>query len=83
MYKLYGYMPDIRLLKVSFDKGVIIDEIAKHIYKVKFIHFMVLMQTEDRMKPCKTILSEKDYFDFIAEYIADEEKPIIRKKELK
>lgn len=83
MYKLYGYVPEIKLLKVSFDEGTIIDEIGKHIYKTPYIHFMIVKQTEDRMIPYKSILSEKDYFDYMAEYIANEEKPIIRKKELK
>lgn len=83
MYKLYGYEPDIKLLKVSFDEGVIIDEIGKHIYKVQYIHFMIVKQTEDRMIPYKSILSEKDYFDYMADYIANEENGYSRKRELK
>ena len=83
MYKLYGYVPEIKLLKVSFDEGVIIDEIGKHIYKVQYIHFMIVKQTEDRMIPYKSILSEKDYFDYMADYIANEEHSYCRKRELK
>ena len=83
MYKLYGYVPDIKLLKVSFDEGVIIDEIGKHIYKTPYIHFMIVKQTEDRMIPYKSILSEKDYFDYMADYIANEENGYSRKRELK
>lgn len=85
MYKLYSYMPEPKLLDVDFDEGKIIDALAENIYKVEFIHFLVLLQTEDRMIPYKTILSEKDYFDWIAEYIEKEEKEYgyCRKRELK
>lgn len=83
MYILYGYVPDIKLLKADFDEGAIIDEIGKYIYKVQFIHFMIVKQLEDRMTTYKTILSEKDYFDYIADYIANEENGYSRKRELK
>ena len=83
MYKLYGYVPEIKLLKVSFDEGAIIDEIGKHIYKVQYIHFMIVKQLEDRMTSYKIILSEKDYFDYMADYIANEENGYSRKRELK
>lgn len=85
MYKLYGYMPEIKLLKVDFDEGKIIDKIGDLIYKVDYIHFMIVKQTEDRMIPYKVILSEKDYFDWIAEYIQKEEQEYgySRKRELK
>lgn len=83
MYKLYGYVPDLRFLKADFDEGAIIDEIGKYIYKVQYIHFMIVKQLEDRMTSYKSILSEKDYFDYMAEYIANEENGYSRKRELK
>lgn len=84
MYKLYGYEPDIKLLKVSFDEGAIIDEIGKHIYKVQYIHFMIVLQTEDRMIPYKTILTMKDFEDYEEEFINEKEKlNEVRKKVLK
>ena len=44
---------------------------------------MIVKQTEDRMIPYKSILSEKDYFDYMADYIANEENGYSRKRELK
>ena len=39
MFKLYGYVPNLKLLKVSFDEEKIINEISKRINDVEYIVF--------------------------------------------
>lgn len=84
MYKLYGYIPNLNFIKASFNESTIIEEIKEYIYKVPFIHFMIILQTEDRMIPYKTILTMKDFEDYEEEFINEKEKlNEVRKRVLK
>ena len=68
IYKLYGYVPELKLLKTSFDERLIIEEINKYIYTMKYIHFIIILQLSDRMIPYKSICSEEEFLEYIDEY---------------
>ena len=85
MYKLYGYIPELKFLKASFDERTIIEEINKYIYNVEYIHFMVVLQTEDRMMPYRLILTEQEFLDYIDDYRKENgigEENVFRNKSL-
>lgn len=68
MYKLYGYVPDLKLLKTSFNERQIIEEINKYIYKVDYIHFLVVLIENDRMIPYRIILTEEEFLEYVDDY---------------
>lgn len=85
MYKLYGYIPNLMFLKASFDERTIIEEINKYIYNVEYIHFMVVLQTEDRMIPYRSICSEEEFLEYVDDYRKENgigEKNVFRNKSL-
>lgn len=68
MYKLYGYVPDLKLLLTTFDERRVIEEINKYIYNVEYIHFLIVLQTDDRMIPYRIILTEEEFLDYVDDY---------------
>ena len=78
MYKLYGYVPELKLLKTSFDEELIIEEINKYIFTMKDIHFIIILQLNDRMIPYRSICSEEEFLEYIEEY---RNNNIIKRKE--
>ena len=86
MFKLYGYVPNLKLLKASFNEETIIKEIEKYISKVEYIHFMIVLQLNDRMIPYRIILSKREFAEYIEDYKdnrIDKETGITRKREKK
>ena len=83
MYKLYGYIPELSFIKASFNEETIIEEINKYIYNVDYIHFLVTLQTEDRMIPYRIILTEEEFLDYIDDYRKENEvEDVYRDKSL-
>lgn len=78
MFKLYGYVPELKLIKTDKNEEKIIDTLAKLIHKVDRIQFMVVSITEYGPY-VRTILSDKDFMDYIQEYVKNN-KPLTRKK---
>lgn len=75
MYRLYGYVPNLKLLIVSFNEEKIIKEIEKHIYRIDHIQFMIIFNNGNGDIAYKIILNENDFEDYKNE--------IIKRKELK
>ena len=77
MYKLYGYVPNLKLIKASFDEGKIIRTLASYIDKFEHIHFIIIKVESDRMIPYRIVLSEDEFYDYLDDY---EHGNLIRKK---
>ena len=78
MYKLYGYVPELKLIKSDKNEEIIIDALAKLIHKVERIQFMIVSMTEQGPYVI-TILSDRDFMDYIQEYVTTK-KPLSRKR---
>ena len=79
MYKLYGYIPELKLIKKDNNEEKIIDAIAKYIHKVEHIQFTIVYNDGLGDLAYKIILSDKDFMDYIQEYVINN-KPLTRKK---
>lgn len=78
MFKLYGYVPNLKLLKVSFDEEKIINEISRRINDVEYIHFMIVLQNENSMIPYRMILNEKEYIEYLEEYNKNNKRRVLK-----
>ena len=68
MFKLYGYVPNLKLIKASFDEGKIIRTIGEYIDRLEHIHFIIVLHLEDRTIPYRLILSQDEYYDYLDDY---------------
>ena len=78
MYKLYGYIPELKLIKKDNNEEKIIDAIAKYIHKVEHIQFTIVYNDGLGDLAYKIILSDKDFMDYIQEYVKNN-KPLTRR----
>lgn len=79
MYKLYGYIPDLKLIKKDTNEEKIIDTIAKYIHKVEHIQFTIVYNDGLGDLAYKIILSDKDFMDYVQEYVVNN-RPLTRRK---
>jgi len=78
MYKLYGYIPDLKLIKKDNNEETIIEHLGKNIHKGEHIQFMIVYNDGLGDMAYKIILSENDYLEYIQEYIKNN-KPLTRR----
>lgn len=73
MYKLYGYIPNLKLIKTSIEEENIINEIEKHIYKVNHIQFLIIYNNGKSDLAYKIILTLEDFINYKNEKIKRKE----------
>lgn len=78
MFRLYGYIPELKLIKKDNNEEKIIDAIAKYIHKVDHIQFTIIYNDGSSDTAYKIILSDKDFMDYIQEYVTTK-KPLTRR----
>ena len=78
MYKLYGYVPELKCIKKDNDESKIIDILGKCINKVERIQFMIVLNEGQGDIAYKIISNEKDYLEYIQEYVINN-KPLTRR----
>ena len=80
MYKLYGYIPELTRIQVSFDEEKIIDTIYQYLDKVAFVHFIIVLQLEKKMIPYRSICSEQEFYEYVEDYKKEKNKTYCRKR---
>ena len=73
MYRLYGYVPNLKLLIISFNEEKIINEIEKRIYKIDHIQFMIIFNNGNGDMVYKIILNKNDFENYKNEKIKRKE----------
>ena len=78
MFRLYGYIPDLKFIKKDNNEEKIIDTLGKYIYKQERIQYMIIQNNGEGDIAYKIILSEKDYLEYVQEYVKNN-KPMTRR----
>ena len=78
MFRLYGYIPDLKFIKKDNNEEKIIDTLGKYISKQERIQYMIIQNNGEGDIAYKIILSEKDYLEYVQEYVKNN-KPMTRR----
>ena len=78
MFKLYGYIPELKFIKRDSNEEKIIETLGKCIKQQERIQYMIVRNDGEGDIAYKIILNEKDYLDYIQEYVKNN-KPLTRR----